>query len=123
MVDSNNLAETWIRLHLLPKESNERESLFWAWEQLTDMCDSSPESAWKVIQEIIALDQCDQILANVGAGPFEDLLANHGEQFIERVESCARTHPAFRRMLGVVWQNKIPDDVWTRVKALAPPSW
>ena len=33
------------------------------------MCQSAPESAWNVIQEIIALDQSDEILANVGVGP------------------------------------------------------
>ena len=123
MIDVNYLAEAWIRLHHLPKESSEYETLFWAWEQLTDLCDSAPESAWNVVQEIIVRDSSDQILANVGAGPFEDLLANHGAQFIDRVELCARRHPPFRRMLGIVWKNKIPDDVWNRVKAIAPPSW
>ena len=123
MGDSKNLAETWIQLHHLPKDSKESDALFWAWEQLTDMCDSDPESAWNVIQEIIVSDQSDQILANVGAGPFEDLMGGHGAQFIDRVERCAKSHEAFRRMLGVVWQNQIPDDVWARIKKIAPPSW
>ena len=122
-MDADNLAEVWIRLHHLPKESSERDTLFWSWESLTDMCDSTPETAWNVIQEIIALDDSDQILANVGAGPFEDLMVGHGARFIDRVEKCARGHPAFWRMLGVVWKNAIPDDVWNRIKAIAPPSW
>jgi hypothetical protein len=66
---SNNLAEAWIRLQHLPEESSEYDALFWAWEELTEMCQSAPESAWNVIQEIIALDQSDEILANVGVGP------------------------------------------------------
>ena len=123
MMHPENLAEVWIRLHHLPKESSEHDALFWSWESLTDMCDSAPETAWNVIQEIIALDDSDQILANVGAGPFEDLMVGHGARFIDRVEECARSHPAFRRMLGIVWKNAIPDDVWNRIKAIAPPSW
>jgi hypothetical protein len=126
MMDADNLADAWIRLHHLPKESRESSeynALFWSWEKLTEMCDSAPETAWNVIQEIIALDHSDQILASVGAGPFEDLMGSHGAQFIDRVEKCARTHAAFQRMLGIVWKNAIPDDVWSRIQAIAPPSW
>jgi hypothetical protein len=68
MMHAEDLAEVWIRLHHLPKESSEHDALFWSWEKLTKMCNSAPESAWNVIQEIIALDHSDQILANVGAG-------------------------------------------------------
>jgi hypothetical protein len=123
MVDANNLADVWIRLHLLPKGSGEKEALWWSWEKLDEMCDSAPETAWNVILEIVALDHSDQILANVGAGPFEDLMGRHGALFIDRVEERARTHPAFRRMLGIVWKNAISDEVWNRIKAIAPPSW
>jgi len=35
---------------------------------------------------------------------------------------CARTHPVFKRMLGIVWKNSISDDVWIRIQAVAPPS-
>lgn len=126
MMDADNLADAWIRLHHLPKESresSEHDALFWSWEKLTEMCDSAPERAWSVIQEIIALDHGDEILASVGAGPFEDLMGRHGAQFIDRVEKCARAHAAFQRMLGIVWKNAIPDDVWRRIQAVAPPSW
>ncbi len=124
MIDANhNLADAWIRFHHLPEESEARGELEWAWERLDDLCNTEPDSAWHVIQEIIGRDQSDKILANVGAGPFEGLLVHHGPRFIDQVESCARSNPAFRRMLGVVWKNAIPDDVWNRVKAIAPPSW
>jgi hypothetical protein len=123
MMDAGSLAEAWIRLHHLPKDSKEREALDWSWENLTKMCESTPENGWNVILKIIALDQSDSILANVGAGPFEDLMGNHGASFIDRVESCARANPSFRRMLGVVWKNSIPDAVWNRIRAIAPPSW
>jgi len=88
-----------------------------------DLCIDEPEKAWNAIQEIIALDQSDNILAMVGAGPFEDLMVHHGTLLIDRVESCARVSPPFRRMLGVVWKNEIADHVWDRLRAIAPPSW
>jgi hypothetical protein len=119
----NNLAAVWIRFQSLPKKSAEYEHLFWACERLDDLCRSEPGAAWNVIQEIIALNQSDEILAMLGAGPFEDLMANHGSLLIDKVELCARISPTFRRMLGVVWKNAIQDDVWTRLKAIAPPSW
>jgi hypothetical protein len=126
MNHADNLAEAWIRLHHIPKESRQSsqyDELFWSWEKLTEMCDSAPETAWDVIQEILGRDHSDQILASIGAGPFEDLMSSYGAQFIDRVEKCARTHPAFKRMLGVVWKNSISDDVWIRIQAIAPPSW
>ena len=126
MNNADNLAEAWIQLHHIPKESRQSsqyDELFWAWEKLTEMCESAPDKAWATIKEIIGRDPSDQILANIGAGPFEDLMGNHGAHFIDRVEKCARTNPAFKRMLGIVWKNSIPDDVWIRIQAIAPPSW
>jgi hypothetical protein len=126
MNDAGNLVEAWIQLHHIPKESRQSsqyDELFWSWEKLTEMCEATPETAWDTIQEIIRLDHSDQILANIGAGPFEDLMGSHGAQFINRVEKCARTNAAFKRMLGIVWKNSIPQDVWIRIQAIAPPSW
>jgi len=122
--DANrNLAEAWIKLQYLLRKSDARDELWWAWEQLDELCWTEPERAWDVIQEIIAQDQSDQILADVGAGPIEDLLVHHGARIIDRVELCARSNSAFTRMLGVVWKKSIPDEVWKRVKEIAPPSW
>jgi hypothetical protein len=59
---------------------------------------------------IISLDQSDTILANLGAGPYEDLMGNHGAQFIARIERCANQVPAFHRMPGIVRKNPVSDD-------------
>jgi hypothetical protein len=123
MNDISGLAAIWIRFQRSPKGSVEYEELFWVVDRMMELCDSEPSAAWNVIQEAVALDQSDEILGMVGAGPFEDLMTNHGAFLIDKVESCARTNPAFRRMLGVVWKSTITDDVWIRLKALAPASW
>jgi hypothetical protein len=91
--------------------------------KLDELCRTEPEKAWAVVEQIIAQGQSDQILSNVGAAPIEYLLVHHGARIIDRVESCARSNPAFKRMLGIVWKNRVPDDVWSRIKAIAPSSW
>jgi hypothetical protein len=122
MNDENSLAAAWIRFQSLSKGSVEYDQLFWVVERFID-ASSEPATAWNVIQKIISLNQNDAILAMVGAGPFEDLMVHHGALLIDKVESCARASPAFRRMLGVVWKNAISDEVWDRIRAIAPPSW
>jgi hypothetical protein len=119
-----NLVDAWIHCQRTfdKKARTWDENTYWALEQLTDMCSSDPESAWSVILDIVAKDMSDQILADVGAGPMEDLLCYHGA-LVDRVESCARSNPPFERMLGIVWgQNRMSEDVWNRLKAIAPPS-
>jgi hypothetical protein len=69
------------------------------------------------------MDGSDSILGNLAAGPLEDLLVDHGPEFIDRVEILARQDRQFRRLLGAVWQNAMSDDLWNRVKAVAGPSW
>jgi len=48
---------------------------------------------------------------------------NSAEEAVPLIDESHGNHPSFRRILGVVWQNQIPDDVWNRLKAIAPPSW
>jgi hypothetical protein len=123
VTDKRDLGASWVRFQSVPKESAEYRELEWVVEQMWDLCRAEPEKAWNAIQEIVALDQSDNILAMVGAGPFEDLMVHHGALLIDRVEACARVSPPFRRTLGVVWRNAISEHVWDRLKAIAPPSW
>jgi hypothetical protein len=117
------VAEAWIRRHLLPENSAQKDELLWAWEMLDDLIRHSPEEAWRIIELIRTLDGSDIILSNLGAGPLEDLLAKHGPAFIERIEEGARRDEQLRRVLGVVWRNEIRQDIWDRLKAIAGPSW
>jgi len=121
--ETRKLAEAWITF-TANRLANENSEYFWAFEQLQALVDVDPDSAWKVIDSIRRLDTCsDLVLANLGAGPLEDLLARHGSKFIEQFETLARQDAEFRRLLGVVWQNNIADDLWLRIKAVAGPSW
>jgi hypothetical protein len=115
------LADSWIALQKAPKP--EREALFWAHEALDALVDREPETAWQVIDLIWRRNQSDKILADLAAGPVEDLLVRHGPAFIDRIYLTARREPVFRKLLGGVWRNTITEPVWQRLKQIAGPSF
>ena len=54
----------------------------------------------------------------LAAGPLEDLIADHSEHGIDRIETLARRSPRFRYLLTGVWsQGKDKSPVWQRVVA------
>lgn len=114
------LAEAGIEWQLLDRKRG-NDPKFWAWQRLHELVWSEPEEAWKVIEAIRQANGSDLIIANLAAGPLEDLLATHGEQFIERVETLSRRDAQFRRLLGGVWRSSISEKVWTRLRAVAGP--
>jgi hypothetical protein len=115
--DLNQLAKNWITYWTTQPESQERDELFWVCEKEWDLVREDPESAWRLILEVLKLDQSNHIMEVLSAGPLEDLLAQHGLHFIERVEREAKNNPGFATLLGGVWKNTMSDDVWARVQA------
>jgi hypothetical protein len=51
----------------------------------------------------------------------EDLLVQHGPQYIDAIENLASHDEQFRKLLGALWKNNIADDVWVRLKRVAGP--
>jgi hypothetical protein len=62
------------------------------------------------------------VLGSLAAGPFEDLLAQHGEEFIERMAEFSEKYPKFREMLHSVWKSTIPEEVWERLEKIRATS-
>ncbi|MGH6823567.1 MAG: DUF6869 domain-containing protein [Methylocella sp.] len=125
-MDTSNeeIAAAWIKYSLrLVEEQGELNPNFWASDALYGCVRDDPERAWQVIDKMAKLDSSERVLAKVAAGPLEDLLVYHGEQFIDRVEQAAQIDPTFKKMLGAVWQNEIPREIWARVKAVAGPTF
>jgi hypothetical protein len=116
------IAYAWVDLHRLPEDSPGRQGKFWSFDRLWELVHDDPEAAWKIIQ-IIRQEGSDLILSNLAAGPLEDLLVTHGDQFIDRVETLAEHDAQFRRLLAATWQNSMPPGLWKRIKAVAGPSW
>jgi len=122
--ERRELIQTWIAHHKKLAETRKiDDATFWSYEKLDDLCQNSPDLAWEVIQEILEADQSDAVVANLAAGPLEDLLAEHGLKFINRVEERARQNPMFRHLLGGVWQNAMSNEIWARVQAAAGERW
>lgn len=106
-------------MHLEAKGSDAQAAHFWAYTALDDLRHDDVERYWNIINEIKRLNDSDEVLLNLAAGPLEDLLANSGREFIGRCEVLAKTDDRFKLMLGMVWKNTIPDDIWTRIEIAA----
>ncbi|MFZ5798137.1 MAG: DUF6869 domain-containing protein [Thermodesulfobacteriota bacterium] len=117
------LAESWIRMHHAEKDSHGYNENFWAYNKLCDLCDDEPIICFEVINKIRSLDGSDVILSNLAAGPLEDLLSQHGELIINKIEKLTEHDNQLKKMLGAVWKDSISDSIWKRIQAVASPSW
>jgi hypothetical protein len=95
------------------------EGASWAWDKIGEWDrELSHEERWSLILEMIRRAPDDDCLGFVAAGPLEDLLSEHGEQLIDRVEERAGQDDRFARTLTNVWQCGMSDLLYARVKAL-----
>ena len=108
-----NLKEKWIEY----THSNDK-SLFEAWQVLHDLVFNQPQKAWKVILDILEETNSDEIIGNLAAGPFEDILSEHGDIFIDEVEIKARQNPKFTKLVLGVYQGGMSESVWSRIQVL-----
>jgi hypothetical protein len=111
------LADAWIGYWQASDGSPEREAHAWATD-LYDLQYEAPETLWALILQIHLRNKSIAIQQVLSAGPLEDLLAKHGEEFIDRVEAEARKDPLFAKLLGGVWQNSMSDKVWIRLQSV-----
>jgi hypothetical protein len=115
--EKTRLVHAWIELQGIESGTSRYDELFWSFGQMWDLTHDEPEIALDVILTILRADCSSKILESLSAGPLEDLLAQHGPAFIERIEQEAAANPSFRRLLGGVWKNTMTDEVWSRVQA------
>ena len=58
-----------------------------------------PQPGWDLVRALVRQSENPQDIADIGIGPLEDLLRNHGPALLERTEQLARADPQFRRAL------------------------
>jgi hypothetical protein len=75
-----------------------------------------PDHAWEAILKVVADPRAERYLGHLAAGLVEDLLLNHGESYIERVEAAAKDSAVFANMLSGVCKFTMSDQVWERVQ-------
>jgi hypothetical protein len=116
-------AATYIAFQQLPQKEQQASDKFWATERF--MCPAEPEQAedcWRVILEVLSRKPPPRVIGMLAAGALEDLIDDWGAMFIDRMELEARRSPAFRHLLGGVWESG-PPEVWERVKSARGAVW
>ncbi len=111
------LIDAWLNLMYVsrPGRLADHPHLHWAFDHLNGLCRDDPEVAWSIILVILHCDSSDLILARVGVGPLEELLVHHGRDFIDRLERLAAGDYRIVRMLNVISNPKMRNDVTLRL--------
>jgi hypothetical protein len=78
---------------------------------------ASAEAQWKFILSVFTHAD-NHALGHLAAGPVEHLLSNHGDEYIDRIESMAEKNSQFAMMLKLCYKHLMSDDVWNRVCAV-----
>lgn len=85
------------------------------WNYVDSLIESDPNNGLDFVIAALSQETDPVVLACLAAGPLEDLLVNHGDYVIERVEREAKDNVRFRELLSAVWKNAMTDTVWQRV--------
>jgi hypothetical protein len=88
-----------------------------------DAYTKEPEIAWEAILEVLNSEMSDKRRAALAAGPMEELLVLHGPAFIDRVEEEAKRNPRLNYLLGGVWRQEMPEEIWSRVEKVRKETW
>ena len=102
----SELVNAWIIAEDAVKGSTEKEDNSWATYILIHLAIDEPEETWEIILRIHNENISENVRGMLAAGPLEDLLVYHGEDFIERVRELATNDPLFKETLGGVWLDE-----------------
>lgn len=123
-VDLETWASAYIQLHSIEQEIDTDHPLWWAEERtFHGLRRDCAEELWDFVLLVLGKNPNELVLSCLAAGPLEDLIAYDGKYFIDRIELLARQDPAFKQLLGGVWQNQTQPDVWSRVEQCRGAAW
>jgi len=113
----NRIVDAWITAQGAKKNLKERERNNWAVDLVIDWkYDKKPDLLWRFILTAYRRDLKDDVISILAASPLEDLIAFFGGQYINQIEELAQKDPKFKNLLGGVWPNKTPEDIWKRIE-------
>jgi hypothetical protein len=84
---------------------------------------NEPETAWRIILELIKKSKSNIMLSMIAAGPLENLINGYPDKFIMLIEEQARKNVRFRKCLTGLWQSGIPAPIWNRIVAACGNTW
>jgi hypothetical protein len=94
----------------------------WSGDVLSFLNEEDPDEAWAVALELLRVSADPVWSSMVGAFIVEELLRDHGDAFIERIEAEAATNDRLRRSLPTT-EWAVPEHLMPRVKAAAGKYW
>jgi len=77
-----------------------------------------PDKALSAIFCAMQLTDDQRVLGGLAAGPLEDFLGVHGEEYVDAFHTLALEHRRLREVLDGVWQGAMPKRVWHRIEIL-----
>ena len=94
---------------------------------LGDFPHEEPELTWQTILIVMRYyptedffseneTEAQQVCGVLSAGPVEDLLSYHGDEYITRFEELAKSDQRMAWLLGGTWQFRMSDEIWERVQ-------
>jgi ClpX C4-type zinc finger len=109
--------DAWITAEGIDEDAPEYDSNNWAIQlALKWSYRNKPEQLWSLIVAIFDRDINEEVITMVGCSPLEDLLANWGPEYIDRVEELAAKDERFLRSLRCVWGwTSMSRSVWARL--------
>ena len=72
-------------------------------ETLREQVAEQPEEAWASILQLVESSEEQELLEAIGAGPLEDILREHAETFVDRVEAESVANSRFKVAVCNVW--------------------
>lgn len=94
----------------------------WSGDALFFLTREEPEEAWLLCLELLAVSGDPAWIATIAAFILEDLIHDHGQLFIDRIEAeAARNEPL--RMALPMTRWLVPDHLMARVKVAAGLYW
>ncbi len=101
--EKEKLITAWIKATKAGAKMPTHTDNDWAIDIFIDLPDQNPELLWSLIQDIINIENDENLLANLAAGPIEDLMCVYGEEIIERVKKEAKENIKFKQCIQGVW--------------------
>ena len=94
----------------------------WSGDVLVFLNEEDPDEAWALGLDLLKVSADPAWSNTIGAFVFEELLRDHGDAFIDRIEAEAATNDRLRKSLPTT-QWAVPERLMPRVKAAAREYW